>query len=123
MHGKVSLKMLLERLRYLRLETREREGGIGPEKTLSATEKFWRFLRKPTSEDRVPVRLRPEMSTEITMERWVLLEEEQTTPFQVQWCVVGVQEDREFCGSSVMADFKANRALYSGKTRPWIRWR
>ena len=122
--GKVSLKLLLERLRYLRFEVREREGGMGPEKTLSATEKFCRFLRKPTSGERVPVRLRPEMSTEMTTERWVLLEEEeQMTPCQVQWWVVGVQEERDFCRSSVMADFMANRALYSDKTRPWMRSR
>lgn len=103
------------------MERRESEDGMGPENELSATERFWRFRRKATSGERVPVRFWPEISRETTNRRRVELEEEQETPAQVQWSVLEFHEEREFCGSSEMADLIPNKALYSGKTLPWMR--
>jgi len=119
--GNDPLKKLEERSRYRRSDRREREDGSDPESPLKATERFWRFSRKPISGDRVPVRPRKEILRDIT---WRLGAEEQTTPAQVQWWVVEFQEDRELCGSSVIADFMPSRALYSGNNsdRAWMKY-
>lgn len=77
--GNVSLKMLLERLSSLRFVRNEMFVGMGPESWLAATVRLTRFLRWPMSGERVPVRLRLEMSREMTWRR-----ESQVTPDQVQ---------------------------------------
>lgn len=86
--------------------------GMGPENWLAATERFWRKRRWVVSGERAPERLRPERSKEVTWRR-----ESQVTPVHVQWLVVAFHAARDDWGSSVMEDFIASRALYSGIVR------
>lgn len=64
--GNVPLNTLLERFKYRRADNAEISGGMGPESWFTATERFCKKRRLAMSGERVPERLKPEISKETT---------------------------------------------------------
>ncbi|KAG2263518.1 hypothetical protein Bca52824_070597 [Brassica carinata] len=64
--GYEPLKTLLERFRRRRSERLAISGGMRPEIWLAARERFCRRGKRDTSGERVPERLRPDRSREVT---------------------------------------------------------
>lgn len=131
--GRPSLKLLLEMLTYWSCESVVISAGTGPVKLLQSKEMVTKFLRRPNSGDKVPVRFildRVKLTTKLKEE-----EDEfpHVTPVHrhgslVEAFTTTFQSPRWFCGS-VMVALRATSARASSfepalsckREKTWVR--
>jgi hypothetical protein len=135
--GRPSLKLLLEILTYWSCESVVISAGTGPVKLLQSREMVTRFVRRPNSGDKVPVRFILDKFKPTTMLKEEEEEEEEgfphVTPVHrhgslVEAFTTTFQSPRWFCGS-VMVALRATSARASSfepalsckREKTWVR--